>query len=412
MSSYSPRHSKTDTRSPLPVQLIKFFFMSLAVALISILSVGSLYVAQLNNNVQENVLVLDEKHETQTPPQIGAYSEGFNMLVMASDTRAGQEAVFGETDGELADVIMLVSVTPDHNNISVVSFPRDLMVDVPDCSNPETGEQFNAGFYQINSTLSRGGPSCVVNTIENVTGASIEFIAVVDFQGVIEMSTAIGGVDVCLTEPINDPYTGTYLEAGTHTLEGLSATQFLRTRHGVGDGSDLGRIGVQQVFLSSLIRKIKSDDTLTDPIKLFKLADVATKNISLSSNLANPNTVVSLAKVFEKINLNEVVFLRAPVVDGEPTYPNRVLLDTEVSNYLFELIRTDQPITVSGDNTGSSTVKTGETVDNPASSPSPTPSISPGSDSEAVADPAEPTTPPVDLTGLVGQKASDVTCTK
>lgn len=425
MARYTPRHSSTDLRPKLWVVITRRFLATIAVVLVSALILAGFTAWRLNNNLQSHTLSLGKKFETndapaklnQPPAGVGSYESGFNMLVMASDTRAGQEAVFGQTDENLADVIMLVTVTPDHHNMSVVSFPRDLMVDAPQCTDPSTGETYDAGFIQINSTLSRGGASCVVSTVENVTGLKIDFAAVVDFNGVIEMSNAVGGVDVCLTEPISDPYTGTFLDAGNHTLQGLAATQFLRTRHGVGDGSDLGRIGLQQVFLSSLVRKIKSDDTLTNPVKLYSLAEAATQNVSLSKNLANPTTLVSMAKVFQDVNLDQVVFLRVPVVSGDGEYANRVLLDTEKAGYLFSLLKANTPITLTGDNTGSASVKQGEaTTPTPTPTPTATPTQLPDVAHDVPTVPATDTPSsspaPVNLDGVIGQKSSDVTCTK
>ena len=98
-------------------------------------------------------------------------------------------------------------------------------------------------------------------------------------MGVAGLSEAVGGVEVCVADPIEDEYTGTFLDAGNHTLSGVAALQFLRTRHGVGDGSDLGRISNQQVFMSALARKLQGEGTLSDPVKLYSIAKAALANM-------------------------------------------------------------------------------------------------------------------------------------
>ena len=186
------------------------------------------------------------------------------------------------------DVTMLLHVTADHTSATVVSFPRDL-VSIPLC-----GKSISS--TMLNSTLSRG-LSCTVQTIEKMTGLTIPYAGVITFDGVTGTSNAVGGVAVCLATAVEDPYTDPQLDlaAGQQTLVGSTALSFLRSRHGVGDGSDLGRISNQQVFLSALTRKITSDGVLSNPLTLYKLANSALSNVKLSDTLTNPTTLVSIA---------------------------------------------------------------------------------------------------------------------
>jgi anionic cell wall polymer biosynthesis LytR-Cps2A-Psr (LCP) family protein len=158
------------------------------------------------------------------------------------------------------------------------------------------------------------------------------------------MSTAVGGVKVCVAEKIEDKHTDTYLSAGEHTLSGLAALQFLRTRHGIGDGSDLTRINNQQVFLSSLVRTIKSADTLSDPTKVYSLAKAATANMQLSTSLNNVDTLVSIALALKDIDLNKVVFVQVPTGDvARGVRPLQPDFDT-----LFTAVAADKPIQLGG----------------------------------------------------------------
>ncbi|HEY1105596.1 MAG TPA: LCP family protein, partial [Agromyces sp.] len=106
--------------------------------------------------------------------------------------------------------------------------------------------------------------------------------------------------------------TNLYLTAGEHSLKGMEALQFLRTRHGVGDGSDLGRISNQQVFMSSLVRKLQDGGTLGDPVALYSIAKAALANMELSDTLADPTTMVSIAKAAKDIDLSKIAFIQYP----------------------------------------------------------------------------------------------------
>jgi len=198
---------------------------------------------------------------------------------------------------------------------------------------------------------------CVVATVEQVTGLSIPYAALIDFAGVIQMADAIGGVDVCVAEKIEDEYTGTFLEPGMHTLYGIDALSFLRTRHGVGDGSDLGRISNQQVFLSSLVRKLKSSETLTDPVKLYRIAKAALGNMQLSNSLNNVDTMVSIGMALRNIPLDSVVFVQYPgSTGGDGVYTGKVAPIQWAADELFAAIMADQPVAVSGGTGVGSTV--------------------------------------------------------
>ena len=163
------------------------------------------------------------------------------------------------------------------------------MIAVPECPNPEGGAPYPAKeFSQINATMNYGGPACTLLAVQSLTGIEIPYLAMIDFKGVIAMSEAVGGVDVCVAEPINDDYTQLYLDAGEHTLIGEEALAFLRTRHGVGDGSDLSRISNQQVFLTSLVRKLKDEGALTNPFTMFRLGTAALNNMDAFSVAHRP----------------------------------------------------------------------------------------------------------------------------
>jgi len=235
----------------------------------------------------------------------------------------------------------------------------------------------------------------------------------IDFKGVIELSNVVGGVNVCVAKDINDPYTNTYLKAGAHTLQGLQALQFLRTRHGVGDGSDLTRISNQQVFLTSLVRKIKSKDVLSNPVTLYGLAAAASRNMVLSDTLADNGTLVAIAMGLKAIPMKNITFLQLPSVAGLPApYSGRVKPDAEKAQILFDLIAQDKPLVLSKANTGYG----GAVVVTP--SPTPTPSASgkatPSPKASTSGKPAPSPTPSISALPdwAQGTNAATTTCSK
>jgi anionic cell wall polymer biosynthesis LytR-Cps2A-Psr (LCP) family protein len=153
-------------------------------------------------------------------------------------------------------------------------------------------------------------------------------------------------------EPINDDYTQLYLEAGEHTLIGEEALAFLRTRHGVGDGSDLSRISNQQVFLTSLVRKLKDEGALTNPFTMFRLGTAALNNMTLSRSLTDLGVIYGMAREVNDVDLDKITFLKLPVYDLEGDFAGRVGVSTERATLLFEKLANDEPLVLAEANLG------------------------------------------------------------
>ncbi|GHD45826.1 LytR family transcriptional regulator [Mycetocola manganoxydans] len=387
--------------------IARFLSAALAVVLVSGSAIAAYAVWDIASSVAPSVTLANET--AGSAPDIDAIEGGVNLLLVGSDSRQGQDAVFGDDakdSATLNDVTMLLHISEDHTAATVVSFPRDMFVPIPSCPRENGGTYDAMAAQKINTTLSYGGLACTVLTVEKLTGLSIPFAAEVQFGGVIELSNAVGGVDVCVAEPINDWRTETYLDAGVHTLQGKEAIQFLRTRHGVGDGSDLGRISNQQVFLSSLVRTLKSSETLTDPGKLFGIAKAAASNMTLSTSLSNLNTMVSIAMALKNIPLDQVVFVQYPTEYGDINGYEGVLPLKTPAAQLFDALAADEPLTLSGDTGPGSVVDPNAPVDD-----------APADDTPQTEDPEAPKTdatpPGVVLDKAVqGQTAGDYTCSK
>ncbi len=316
------------------------------VALVSGTAVAAYAGWDLANTAKPTV-TLGNEDVLEGVPDVGAIEGGVNLLLIGSDSREGQGGGFGDPDEETAvlnDVTMLMHISEDHSNASVLSFPRDMLVDVPECADPAdpTGEPLSEQYgVKINSVLSLGGMACVVKTVEQLVGVTIPFAGTVQFMGVAGLSEAVGGVPVCVAEPIEDEHTDLYLPAGMHELSGLPALQFLRTRHGVGDGSDLGRISNQQVFMSALARTLQSNGTLTDPVKLYSIAKAALANMQLSDSLMDPTRMISIAKALKDTDLNKIAFVQYPTgyVDG-----GAALLPTDSADAINYALQNDLPV--------------------------------------------------------------------
>jgi len=387
-----------------------------AVAVISAVSLGAYATFDLVSGSHKSVHLIGEPD--QPIPDIGALKGGVNILILASDTRSGEGDGWGSTDDSAGlgnnDVTMLLHLSQDHTNATVVSFPRDLMIPIPSCPTEGGGSSYEQAKGQLNSTLSTGGMPCTVLTIEQLTGIkSIPFAGVIKFNGVVAMSNAIGGVPVCIGgEGIDDPDTSLTLSPGMHSLQGRQATEFLRTRHGVADGSDLGRISNQMVFLSSLVRQIKSAGTLTNPAKVWGLAKAVTANMKLSDQLYNVTTLYQIAMALKDLDLNNVSFVQYPVYT-DPDDVNRVIPNEEAASVLFDAIAKDQPITITG---GTGSGDQGSIVKNPT--PAPTDSSTPSSGSSGSAGTSTSTPTPGSTSGgsvqlpdsIHGQTAATETC--
>ncbi|MRG59694.1 LytR family transcriptional regulator [Agromyces sp. CFH 90414] len=407
------RHGRMPRRSA-GRSAITLIASALAVLLVAGAAVAAFVVVDLYRGLQQRPPVeLESERMLEGVPDIGAMEGGLTFFLAGSDKRP-EDGAFGDPDeesGVLNDVNMLLHISQDHSHVEVVSFPRDLLVDVPECPDPSGAEgETLAPMYgvKLNSVLHYGGVGCVVATIEQLTGLTIPVAGVVEFYGVASLAEAVGGVEVCLAEPIDDPWSGLQLDAGTHSITGMTALAFLRSRHGVGDGSDLGRISNQQAFLSSLMRTIQGDGVLSDPVKLYAIAKAVLGNMQLSSYLQDPVTLISIARTLQDVDLSKIVFVQYPTAY---TSDFGAVVPTESADALNAALVADQPLQLAAEATTDATYGTvpGEQPSAEASAP-PTdaapdapPTDAPG---EPPAEPPPTETPaqvlPDDITGQTG----------
>ncbi|MEU0680856.1 LCP family protein [Streptomyces albogriseolus] len=308
---------------------------------------GYLYLEHLNDNITS---VSDDGAST------GGFKkdQAINILLIGTDKRtgAGNEGYGDKGSAGHADTTILLHVSKDRSNATALSIPRDLIVDIPDCpTQQEDGsEKVIPGSVgaRFNTSLGQNGrtPSCTMRTVTELTGIKPDNFMVADFNAVKTLTTAVGGVEVCLGKDINDPDSHLNLPKGTHRIEGEEALAFVRTRHSVGLGGDLSRIELQQQFLSSLMRELKSNDTLTSPSKMIKLAEAGTKALTVDSQLNSINKLKDLGLELGKLNVKNLTFTTIPVVDNPAeTVKATVVLDKAKAPQVFDLIRNDVSFT-------------------------------------------------------------------
>lgn len=258
-----------------------------------------------------------------------------DILFIGSDSRSGANQVLGggNVDGARSDTTMVFDSPADRRKGTEVSIPRDSMVQIPDCSGAN-GQTVAASFGMFNSAFTEGGAPCTVKTVESLTGLSLTHYIAIDFEGVVGVVNALGGVKVCVTEPIDDQDSGLDIPAGTSTLNGRQALAFVRMRHSIGDGSDLERIQRQQYFLNQLEQQVRTAGLVTDPIKLYKVLNAATQSITTDPGLGNVTDLYNLAQTLNAIPSGKMTYVTVPN-ETYPDDPNRVIWSEPAATSLW-----------------------------------------------------------------------------
>ncbi|MER5655239.1 LCP family protein [Streptomyces sp. NPDC060011] len=281
--------------------------------------------------------------------------EAFNILIIGTDKRTGKgnEGYGDKNSVGHADTNILLHVSKDRTNATAMSIPRDLIVDIPECRTklddgtekviqPTRNVRFNTSLGQEDRN-----PGCTMDTVKAVTGISVDHFAMVDFNAVKTLTSAVGGVEVCLAKDVDDPDSHLKLSAGKHTIEGEQALAFVRTRHSFGNQGDLDRIKVQQQFMASLMRKMSSSNTLTSPTKLIKLAEAATKALTVDTGIAKVDTLKDMALELKKVPPKNITFTTVPVIDNpaDGVIHKTVIVNPTTSQPVFDAIKNDVSFT-------------------------------------------------------------------
>lgn len=278
-------------------------------------------------------------------PEASATSD-LNILVVGSDSRAGKNATRagGGDDTGRSDTTLLLHVYGGRTKAALVSIPRDTIVDRPACTTASGQKLPGRAGVMFNSVYERGGAPCTVAAVESLSGGlRINHYVEVDFNGFAELMDALGGTDIVLAKPIDDKQSGLHLRAGKHHLDGQQALDLVRTRYGVGNGSDLGRIQLQHQFLTALLGRIAGGDLLADPVRLFTVADAATNALTTDSALAHVTNLASLAYSMKGLGAKDVQMVTLPA-QLEQGNEDRLVPDAARGAKLWAALKADRPV--------------------------------------------------------------------
>ncbi|MFG3659561.1 LCP family protein [Streptomyces sp. NPDC047706] len=309
---------------------------------------GWIVYTKLDGNITPDEAAAAElaRYERERPTALVRGAQ--NILLIGSDSRAGEgNGAYGRDLGtERSDTTILLHLSAGRGSATAVSIPRDLMVDVPSCLRPD-GKRTDPMFAMFNYAFETGGSACTIRTVERMTDIRIDHHMVVDFSGFKKLVDAVGGVRICLEEPIVDKEAKLRLPAGVVTLDGEQALGYVRARKSLGNGSDTDRMERQQRFLAALVQKLRGNDVLLNPVKLYPVLDAATSSLTTDPGLASLRGLYDLVRGLRDIPTERVQFLTVPRESYEGN-ANRDQLTEPAAERLFERLRSDAPVEVSG----------------------------------------------------------------
>jgi LCP family protein required for cell wall assembly len=369
--------------------------------------VSGLSVAFLYRHLQGNLNVVDVTDQLGDDRPEEVKVEGpkkpLNILVMGSDSRDCEGCGLDDESGGGSDTTILFHLSADRQSAYGISIPRDSLVERPECTD-EDGDTIPGGSGAMwNEAFSYGGPACTITQFEATTGIRISNYVVVDFGSFKGMVDAIDGVEVCVPEDINDQAHGITIKKGTRTLTGNEALSYVRVRHGVGDGSDIGRIKRQQAFIASMVSRVVSAGVLARPDRLIRFLNAATK--SLTTDIKSIKEIAEVGLQFKDIGLKRIRFITVPFVYST-AQPGRVEW-TDDADVLWDRIAHDKPLgklrvgSIGADQapTGgptSSPTASDDPSDGPTDEPTPSATASPSDDPSSTASPTDEASEDID----------------
>ncbi|MFD5266579.1 LCP family protein [Streptomyces sp. NPDC058335] len=303
-----------------------------SVVVLGVGGVGAWVYNDLNNNIDS--AAVDDKLGDDRPENLSPGSK--NIMVVGSDSRDGANAKYGKDLTTMqSDTLMVLHIPANRKWAAVVSFPRDSWVDIPSCDMGD-GKTSDPHKAKINEAFAIGGSAgevagaaaCSIKTVEAHTGLRIDHFMSVDFSGFKGMVDALGGIEVCPKEPIKSDKAQLEMDAGCQNVDGEKALGYVRVRYGVGDGSDISRIGRQQEFMDALAAKAQSK--LTSPDALYGFLQSATKSLTTDPDLAGIKPIYGLANELKGIPSDRLAFLTVP------NYPREADVPTDKANVVWQ----------------------------------------------------------------------------
>ncbi|MGE5135194.1 MAG: LCP family protein [Gemmatimonadota bacterium] len=328
----------------------------------SIAVAGILVGASLTTYLQVRTVFDSIRHSTLTDlgPRPPKYTSALNILVFGTDKRAGLSAHMqyrlhvGSNQGENnTDTIMVVHISPGRGKVTALSLPRDLMLPAYECAPAGGGpgqQQDMTAQVQINSLFAIGGPSCLVKTVEQVTGIRLDHFIELGFGGFVNAINDLGGVNVCLPFSITDYNSGLNLTKGPHHINGITALEFWRTRYSVGDGTDLQRIQRDQYLLSQVLHGVLHRGVLSNPSRLLTVIKDVAVSLTTDSGMTQVD-LLNIARSLSHISTGNVQFVTAPNIP-DPVQPSQVVLKDPQAKRLFFAIAHDSTLPKSATHPG------------------------------------------------------------
>lgn len=264
------------------------------------------------------------------------------VLVIGSDDPSSLPGAVGGI-GARSDTVFLLHLSGDRQRATAVSVPRDLLVEIPECTGPDGGT-VPAARAQFNWAYSFGGPACTIRTVEALTGVRVDHHVDIDFAGFRDLVDAVGGVEVHLTEDVRDEHTELDLTAGRQVLDGDAALAYVRGRQGIGDGSDTARIERQHQFLGLLLDELRSSGVLLNPARLYPVLRTATASLTVDPALASLSRLHDLVGELRDLPEGGLRFVTVPRT-ADPADPDRDVLVQPDADALFAQLREDVPVT-------------------------------------------------------------------
>lgn len=293
-----------------------------------------------------NVQRFDAFGEQRGTPGAG---DPVTFLLVGSDSREGltdrqvrRLHTGWDVYGKRTDTMMLAHLSAD-GRIDVVSLPRDSESTIPAYTD-ENGQQHDPSVGKLNSAYAYGGAPLLVQTVEDATGVHIDHYLEVNFAGFVKMVNALGGVEVCLPQEVNDVPSGLQLPAGRSVVKGRDALAYVRARS-FDPTADIGRMKRQQAFVASMVHKASSTEVLLDPVRANRVADVVLGSLRVDQGLTN-DQVLQLTRRVATIDPSAVSFRTVPIT-GEKSLGaigNVVEWDEAGSSAIFDAIRNDSPV--------------------------------------------------------------------
>lgn len=308
-----------------------------AVVVAALTVTAGVVIGRLQNNI-----TAVELPGSSTPPagESPEPAPALNILLLGSDGRDAGDGAYGHDDGTMrSDAMVLVHLGAHNAFVDAVQIPRDTVLQLPGCDDSGRGA-FAGGQGMINSALNYGAP-CSVAAVEQLTGVTIDHFIEMNFDGFAAIVDAVGGIEVCLPEALVDPRADLDLPAGTQTVGGEQALALARTRHAVGDGSDIARMGHQQTVMSAIAQRATSTEVLARPGRLYVFLDAVTSSITVDSRLGSLPELAALATRLAKVNTADITFMTMPWEEA-PTNRNRVVPAAEAEQ-IFAAIAHDEP---------------------------------------------------------------------